>query len=62
MSYISQIVMTIGGGSVTPASGLITELENVESRLETYPMLRAFLKLIGKLEIVPPLDYDHGIY
>lgn len=35
--------------SAKPAGGLVTELENVESRLETYPMLRGFLSLIDNL-------------
>ena len=41
---------TTSDGSIAKAAGaLTTELENVESRLETYPMLRGFLQLINNL-------------
>ncbi|XP_067951509.1 nuclear pore complex protein Nup205-like [Watersipora subatra] len=48
---VSQLLVTTTshGFSAKPAGGLVTELENVESRLETYPMVRAFLQLLSNL-------------
>ncbi|KAF6038170.1 NUP205 [Bugula neritina] len=48
---LSQLLVTSGveGTAAKAAGGLLTELENVESRMETYPMLRSFLSLIDNL-------------
>lgn len=50
-NVLLQLLVTTTGESAStkPTGGLVTELENVESRLETYPMLRSFLLLINNL-------------
>lgn len=48
-SRLLQLLVTISVESGGPSGGIVTELEEVESRLETYPLLRGFLALLNNL-------------
>lgn len=47
--FVFQLLTTTGGVKARPSGGIVTELEDVEARMETYHMLRSFLTLIENL-------------